>query len=307
MIMSNLLRIAVCSAGLMLTVGLGVSRGQVTDGNLVGTVLDPTGARVSGASIDAENLSTGVRSTAKADAAGQYRLNNLPVGRYSLTFSAMGFSKAVVSPVVVELSKTATVPVTLKVGAITETVEVVATASLIDATTAQIFNIYPTRLATDSPVAANLSGGYLNLSLIGAGVASSGGVGAGTGPSVGGQRPRNNNFTIEGTDNNRKDITGPVAVIPNDAVAEFAQLALDPPVSPARVLPRHLYDQPGEHVVDRWSSGPVRIGPPSGHGRNAKLQLSVLLAPAEPVDGLYRDPQLRRRSRRVDPFSEDTV
>jgi len=43
------------------------------------------------------------------------------------------------------------------------------------------------------------------------------------------------------------------------------------------------------------------------HGRNAKLQLSVLLAPAEPVDGLYLHPQHRRRPRRVDPFGGDSV
>ena len=40
----------------------------------------------------------------------------------------------------------------------------------------------------------------------------------------GGQRPRNNNFTIDGVDNNRKDVTGPVIFIPNDAVAEFTVL-----------------------------------------------------------------------------------
>ncbi len=50
---------------------------------------------------------------------------------------------------------------------------------------------------------------YLNLSLLSAGVATSGGVGVGSGPSVGGQRPRNNNFTIEGVDNNNKGVTGP--------------------------------------------------------------------------------------------------
>ena len=50
-----------------------------------------------------------------------------------------------------------------------------------------------------------------------------------------------------------------------DAVAEFEQLALDPHVSPARVLPRHPHDQRGEDVVDRWPSGPVRVGPSSAH------------------------------------------
>ena len=71
---------------------------------------------------------------------------------------------------------------------------------------------------------SNPTGGYLNLSLLGAGVASSGGVGAGTGPSIGGQRPRNNNFAIEGSDNNRKDVTGPLVSLPNDAVREFTVL-----------------------------------------------------------------------------------
>ena len=48
-----------------------------------------------------------------------------------------------------------------------------------------------------------------------------------------------------------------------DAVAEFEQLALDPHVPPARVLPRHPHHQGGEDVVDRWPSGPVRVGPSS--------------------------------------------
>ena len=48
-------------------------------------------------------------------------------------------------------------------------------------------------------------------------------------------------------------------------MAEFEQLALDPAVSPARVLSRHPLYQRGDEVADRWSSGPVRVGPPSAH------------------------------------------
>src|SRR5262249_8053399 len=47
------------------------------------------------------------------------------------------------------------------------------------------------------------------------------GIGVGFGPAIGGQRPRNNSFNIEGVDNNRKDVTGPVARVPNDTVAEL--------------------------------------------------------------------------------------
>jgi len=46
-------------------------------------------------------------------------------------------------------------------------------------------------------------------------------------------------------------------------MAELEKLALDPRVSPARVLPRHPHNQCGEDVVDRWSSGPLRVGPSS--------------------------------------------
>ncbi len=49
-------------------------------------------------------------------------------------------------------------------------------------------------------------------------------VGIGEGPSVGGQRPYNNNFTVEGIDNNEKTTTGALLYIPNDAVSEFTLL-----------------------------------------------------------------------------------
>ena len=49
-------------------------------------------------------------------------------------------------------------------------------------------------------------------------------IGAGSGPSVGGQRPRNNNFTVEGVDNNSLSVTGPLITVPNDAVDSFTVL-----------------------------------------------------------------------------------
>ncbi len=75
----------------------------------------------------------------------------------------------------------------------------------------------------DLPTASGGSG-VINLSLLAPGVATSGAIALGTGPSVGGQRPRNNNFTIEGLDNNSGSVTGPLVQVPNDAVAEFTFL-----------------------------------------------------------------------------------
>jgi hypothetical protein len=201
-----------------------ISFGQVTDGNLVGTVYDASGKVVPDAAIGAVNTATGVKAETKSDQNGAYHFNNLPVGSYGVIVSSAGFSSTELKDLAIELNKTATANVTLSVGAANAEVEVVSSTTLIDTTTAQIANIFASRLAADLPVAANPAGGYLNLSLLGAGVASAGGVGAGTGPSVGGQRPRNNNYMVDGIDNNRKDITGPVVALPNDSVAEFSVL-----------------------------------------------------------------------------------
>ncbi len=201
-----------------------LSFGQVSDGNLAGVVLDPSGSAIVGAVVQAESLSTGWTASATTDSIGKYHFSNLAVGNYKITASSDGFQVTTLSSVKVELSRTTTAHITLSVGQRTDSITVTDTPTLIDATTAQIANLFTARMSTDLPVAANPNGGYLNLSLLGAGVASSGAVGAGVGPSVGGQRPRNNNFTVEGSDNNRKDITGPIVALPNDAVREFTVL-----------------------------------------------------------------------------------
>ena len=198
--------------------------GQVADGNIVGGIFDQTGAAVRGARVAVSNDATGVVESVISDEAGFYRADNLLIGEYTIQVEADGFATARLRNVEVRLSKTTTANITMSPGQVTFSVDVSSSALLLDAATYEIANTYGTRLAADLPTAANPDGGYLNLSLLSAGVASSGGTGDGTGPSVGGQRPRNNNYTIEGTDNNRKDITGPVVDLPNDAVAEFTVL-----------------------------------------------------------------------------------
>lgn len=197
---------------------------QATDGNIVGAVFDSTGSIVPGAAVELVNAATGIRSNTTTDAQGGYRFGNVLIGRYTITVNAAGFTPASLKDVTVELSRTTTANITLSVGNVSSTVEVTEATALLDTTTAQVTNTYERRLATEHPLSANPSGGVYNLALLGAGVASSGGIGAGTGPSVGGIRPRNNNFSVEGVDNNNKNITGPIIYVPNDAVGEFTVL-----------------------------------------------------------------------------------
>ena len=194
-------------AALLLLSSFSTAFGQTTDGTIVGSVLDSSSAAVTNATVQVENVSTGVKASTTSDSAGAYRLANLAVGTYKLTATATGFAPRQVDGIAVSLNVTSTINVTLQVGSVSTSVEVTTAAAAIDTTTAQLSNTYTARLASDLPVSANSAGGILNLSLLGSGVASGGGVGVGTGPSVGGQRPRNNSFTIEGVDNNRKDVT----------------------------------------------------------------------------------------------------
>jgi hypothetical protein len=201
-----------------------VAKAQLTSGDLVGTITDPTGGAVPQAKVDIVEEATGVRTSQVSDANGQYRFNNLPIGKYDLTVSSAGFAASTLKAVTIELNKTATQNVSLAIGQVSQTLEVVEAAESIDTSTAQIQTNFTSRLAADLPVASLSGGGVLNLSLLGAGVSNAGGVGIGEGPSVGGQRPYNNNFTIEGIDNNEKSTTGALIFVPNDAVSEFTLL-----------------------------------------------------------------------------------
>ncbi len=195
---------------------------QAISGDLLGVVTDTSGAVISNVQVVATNIATGVKTTTKSNANGEYRFINLPVGHYSLEMTGTNLAGGY-KDVQVQLNKQATANITAAVSGKQEAIEVTAESLTIDTTTQTIQNTFEAKEVQDLPT-ATVGLGVLNLSLLNAGVATSGGIGAGTGPSVSGQRPRNNNFTIEGVDNNSKSVTGPVVTIPNDAVQNFTVL-----------------------------------------------------------------------------------
>jgi len=71
-----------------------LSFGQATDGVIVGTVADAAGAAVIGATVTATNKDTGVKHTEPTNEAGEYRMNNVPAGRYDVMATAKGFATA---------------------------------------------------------------------------------------------------------------------------------------------------------------------------------------------------------------------
>ena len=209
---------------ILLAVSIGFS--QMTDANLVGTVTDASGALVTDASVEITNQATRAKSVAKTNANGQYRFNNIPVGIYDVAVTATGFAAAKLKSVEIQLSKTSTANVTVQLGTVATTVDVSDVGAVIDTTTAQVQTNYSAQQIVNLPIieSSNSFNGAINLSLLSAGVSSNGGVGQGTGPSVGGQRPMNNNFMVEGVDNNNKTVTGPLVYVPTEATEQFTLL-----------------------------------------------------------------------------------
>lgn len=206
---------------------LGVSLaawGQATSGDVVGNVLDRSGAAIPGASVTATNTATGVAVTVQASKVGDFRIPNLLPGNYDITASASGFATFTLKNFQVTLNSTATARLVLPVATASTVVQVSAEAgATIDTTTTQLQSNFESEELKSLPVSSS-SNGVLNLSLLVPGVASGGGLGVGVGPSVGGLRPEANNFTIEGIDNNNKGVTGPLVYVPNDATGEFTAI-----------------------------------------------------------------------------------
>src|SRR5438046_8693103 len=137
-----------------LTLAAALSFGQTTGANLVGTVVDASGAGVPKATIIATNTATGVQFTTNSNASGDYRINNLPVGMYDVNVTAPGFTAVKQTGVEAQLNVTATVNFKVEVGAVSTSLTVEAAAAAIDTTTAQVQNVFEAKAIGDLPIAS---------------------------------------------------------------------------------------------------------------------------------------------------------
>ena len=121
------------AAGVILLFAAGVfGQSQATTGTIQGTVTDPNGAVVSGASVTVKNVETGFERTVTSNSDGFFTAPLLPLGRYRVTTSASGFSATVLENVQVTVGQTLALNVALKVGGTTETVDVTTDAEAVD-------------------------------------------------------------------------------------------------------------------------------------------------------------------------------
>lgn len=202
------------------------SSAQQISGSIRGTVVDPTGAAVLGASVSATQTETGLNRIAMTDRSGEYVLVELPVGHYRLRVEGKGFQTYIQQGITLDVNETATVPVRLAVGAETQHVDVQADAQLIQSTVTSLGKTVSEREVLDLPLNGR---NFTQLGLLQPGVVpltpglaeAGGSLRDGQAYAVNGQRPESNNFLIDGANNFNGVDGGFVLKPPVDAITEF--------------------------------------------------------------------------------------
>src|ERR1700722_4544238 len=211
---------------LVLAAGL-IAQGQSSQGRILGSVVDQSGAVVPGAHVTVTNTATGVGHSTKTNGAGNYAAADLDAGTYSVRVEAPGFKKEE-STVVVEVSREVRVDLKLQPGAINETIVVTAEGALADTTDTTLNGVLSNKAINELPLQGR---DFQNLLPLHPGVQRTPGGGFHSVTSNG-NRPDDNNFYIDGADDNDAyygetvmndaGISGtPASFLPLDAIQEF--------------------------------------------------------------------------------------
>jgi hypothetical protein len=201
--------------------------GQDVTAAMVGTVTDPSGAPINGATVTATDTERGTVWTAKTNESGVYNIPRVPVGTYRLEIEAQGFQKAVRPPFTLILNQTARVDAQMRVGGVNETVEVTGSAPVLQTETTQVSTIIDARtndnlpLATRNPVQLTLlSPGAVTVDTKSLNLGSNTAEGGGR-PYINGNREQANNFLLDGLDDNQVS-ENRLGLTPSpDAIQEF--------------------------------------------------------------------------------------
>jgi hypothetical protein len=204
---------------------------SATTGALTGTVTDPSGAVISGATVTATDISTGQSRTVSTEANGSYRFSLLPPGNYSVKFSASGFQSIEAPSITVNVTETAVLNHSLQVGAQTQSVTVEATTETVQTQNATVGVLVGSDTLTTLPLNSRNYTQMINLSPgVNVNVASAAAVGNGTQDiNVNGNGSNQNNYMMDGATLTNYGSGGgaqsgsfPGIGIPNpDAIQEF--------------------------------------------------------------------------------------
>src|SRR6266498_3589250 len=204
---------------------------QVNTASVTGLVTDPNRAAIANASVMMKNKSTSVETSSMTDSSGYYTFASLPVGAYTLTVETPGFKKAIHENINLEVGQKARIDFVVEVGAVTESVVVATAPPLLSTQEASTGGVVESRMISDMPLAArnwdDLLGGIPGVQADryteqGGGTAN----GRTGGANIHGVRSLQNNFVLDGVDNNSisenvQELTTQVARPSVDSIQEF--------------------------------------------------------------------------------------
>jgi len=211
---------------------------QEVTASITGTVSDPSGAALPGATVTATSQERGESYTAVTNDVGLYRISQLPAGTYALKVEKTGFALASHPAFVLAVNQVARIDIAMKVGQTSETVEVTGAAPVLETDTTQVDTVINAATNDNLPLASR---NYVQLTLLAPGAVSTdpssfnnGNNTAGYGgrPLINGNREQANNFLLDGMDNNQvsdnllgytpaPDAIQEFNLITNNAPAEF--------------------------------------------------------------------------------------
>lgn len=207
---------------------------QSTTAAVSGEVTDPSAAKVAGAKVTVTNVATNISRSVNTDEDGRFLISELAPGNYEITIEHTGFNKELRRGIVLTVGRDAVVNSTLKVGEITEQVEVSGDAPAVNTTTSEVSALVSERTIKELP----LNGRDLfQLATLQIGVVNVGSltdpqqINSGTGSvkmSINGARISYNNFMLDGSSVNEMQNTTPGSVAGGftgvDSVQEFQLL-----------------------------------------------------------------------------------
>src|SRR5580693_3857977 len=232
----NLVSISLASISLVFVLLAAASlSAQTFRGTILGTVTDPSGAVVAGATVTVRNTGTGLQRTTETSADGSYALPELPIGTYNVTVTQSGFDTFLTTGVTVDVASERRVDAKMKPGEVSTKVEVSGELlPQVETTSAELGGTLTAETIEALPVNGR---DYQKLIYLNPGIAGSpdqisdspGSYGV---FSMNGSRGRSNNFLLDGTDMNdgfRNDpaineagvFGDPATILPLDAVAEL--------------------------------------------------------------------------------------
>jgi Carboxypeptidase regulatory-like domain len=200
---------------------------QEVTATITGTVVDQSGASITGAAVTARDTARGVVLSTVTNGDGAFVIPRLPVGTYDLKVESQGFQTEIQAGITLVLNQTARLEFKLKVGQISQVVEATATAPMLQTDTTAVSTIIDAKtndnlpLATRNPVQLTLlAPGAVTVDAASFNLGSNTAEGGGR-PYINGNREQANNFLLDGIDNNQVS-ENRLGLTPSpDAIEEF--------------------------------------------------------------------------------------